>query len=268
MPAPLEARGRVIHHAAFAVAPPPRRIALANWRPAEGLPGVPPRASRGPWPHRVTKGLAEGSYIGLQAVDTHQERAGGGPAAHARDAAPTQPPGAGGAHLASQPPSRPDHPGQRPPAKAALVLNTDRRGLDLSQVTRRLPQQRVDGRPLPARSRQPIRPRPLLKAAGRHNRLGRPPRREPGDDHHPGCRRGAQPVATGAGWGGEGLAALPAAEPFGLPRMAADRALAWWTAGRALQSGAEYGAGVRDESPRLAWRERRPSGKLMGPRCS
>lgn len=123
----------------------------------------------------------------------------------------------------------------------------------------------VDGLPLPARSRQPIRHRPLINAEGCHSRLGRTTMREQGDDHHHGFRPGAQPVVDGAFCGGEGFAALPADEPLGLPRMDANIALACLTSGRALQIGAEYGDGVPDESPLLALLGSRPRGSMIGP---
>ena len=188
---------------------PPRRGA-SRWRTGacRGLPGVPPRRPRGPGRTGSRKVSRRVRTSAFEAVDTHQS--GRGPAPRrTRRCAPTQPPGAGGAHLASQPPSRPDDPGQRPPAKACLGTRIAA-AWTCPRSRGGSPEQRVDGRPLPAARASPSAP---VRSSGRrrHNRLGRPPRREPGDDDHSGRRRGAQPGVTGAGWGGEGLVALPAA---------------------------------------------------------
>jgi hypothetical protein len=76
-PARLDARWCAIHHTAFDVDPTPLHRALDHVRHTDVVPGPQPRASMGAWPHRITKRLVDGPYIGAQAVDTDQERAGG-----------------------------------------------------------------------------------------------------------------------------------------------------------------------------------------------
>lgn len=132
MPEPLDARWRAIHHAVFDVDHTPLRIGLDDLRHTDVFPGVQPRASMGTCPHRVTTCLTDGPYLGIQAVDTNQERAGSCTAAHSLDEAPNQRPVAVGAHLASQPQPRADHQRQRHPDNASLFFHTDLIGLDLS----------------------------------------------------------------------------------------------------------------------------------------
>src|SRR5262245_38715746 len=180
----LDARWCASYNTAFDVDHTPLHIALDNLRNTDVFPGTQLRASMGACPHRITKRLADGPYIGAQAVDTDQERAGGCTAAYPLNEAPNQRHVAVGAQLASQPQPRADHPRQCHPDNAPLFFHTDLIRLDRSQVTRVLDQPLVDSLPLSARSRQPICHRPLIKAKGSRNGLWRTTMCEQGHDNH------------------------------------------------------------------------------------
>ena len=67
-------------------------------------------------------------------------------------------------------------------------------------------------------------------------------------------RRGPQAVKRGACRRGERLVALRAEEPFVLPRVETNIALACVASSGARHMGAEYSRGVHDDPPGCAWK--------------
>lgn len=154
--------------------------------------------------------------------------------------------------LPGQPQPAADHPRQRHPTHAPLLLDADLVGLHLPEVARLLDQVLRHRLTLAPRPSQPPRHRPFVEPTGDDDGLPWTAVSHERDHERHGLGRGPQAVERRALRGGERLVTLHAQEPPVPTRLDANVALACLSSGRTRQIRAEYGGGVHNRPPRLA----------------
>src|SRR5262249_51628369 len=130
-----------------------------------------------------------------------------------------------------------------------LLLDPDLLGLHLAPLAWLLNQGFLHGLGLPSCPRKPRRHRPLVQTKGDHAGLQRAPMRQQREPQAHRLRRRAQTIKGGPLSGGEGFAALRAAQALLLARVNTNIALARLASGRALKIGTKYACEVHTHPP-------------------
>jgi hypothetical protein len=146
-----------------------------------------------------------------------------------------------------------DHPRQRHPDHAPLLLDPDLVGLHLPEVAWRLDQVLRHRLALDTRPPQPMRHRPFVKPTRDDDRLQRTAVGDERDHERHGLGRAPQAIERRALCGSERLVACRAQEPPVRTRMDANIALSHLAPGGTHHIRAAYGGGVHNRPPRSAW---------------